>query len=175
MRKIFNQLSISDVYKNCKDLFDNDKPKFITLLEQTIDFADFIPPSFYNAFYKQFCRKRNYTLESFISKLFLQKIYSIPTDTLLFIFLNSSKILRAFCGFSKVPVASKFIHFKQNFIVHLTQMFNKLVDYTKPICQAINSNLSSTLFYDSSGIKTYVSENHPKYINTLIHTLRHLL
>ena len=46
----YNQLSLSDIYENCNNLFNNDISKFITLLENSIDFADFIPLSFYNAF-----------------------------------------------------------------------------------------------------------------------------
>jgi len=172
MRKLYNQLSISDVYDECKDLFENDKPKFITLLEQTIDFADFIPHSFYNAFYQRFGRNRTYSLESFVSALVLQKIYSIPNDSLLIIFLKTSKELRDFCGFTKVPDASKFTRFKQNFIDHLTTLFNNLVDYTEPICQTIDKTLASALVYDTSGIEAYVTENNPKYINSLIRKLK---
>lgn len=172
MRKLYNQLSISDIYDDCKDLFDNNKSKFITLLEQTIDFADFIPQSFYNAFYQHFGRNRKFSLESFVSALVLQKIYSIPTDTLLIIFLKTSKELRDFCGFTKVPDASKFTRFKQDFIEHLTTLFHNLVDYTEPICHAINNTLASALAYDTSGIEAYVNENNPKYINSLIRQLK---
>jgi len=48
--------------------------------------------------------------------LILQRIFTIPTDTFLIIFLKYSKDLRDFCGFDKVPDASKFIHLKQNFL-----------------------------------------------------------
>lgn len=172
MRKLYNQLSISDVYDECKNLFENNKPKFLTLLEQTIDFADFIPHSFYNAFYQHFGRNRKYSLASFVSALVLQKIYSIPNDSLLITFLKTSKELRDFCGFATVPDASKFTRFKQNFIVHLTALFNNLVDYTEPICQNIDKTLASALAYDTSGIEAYVTENNPKYINSLIRQLK---
>lgn len=46
--------------------------------------------------------------------------------------------LRDFCGFSKVADASKFTRFKQYFEPYLQSMFNLLVDYTEPICQAIS-------------------------------------
>ena len=172
MQKSYNQLSLADIYDECKEMFDNNKSKFITLLEKTIDFAEFIPQTFYNAFYQHFGRNREYSLEAFISALILQKIFSIPTDSLLIIILKNSNELRDFCGFSKVPDASKFTRFKQNFIEDLTIMFNKLVDYTEPICKAIDSNLASTLVYDTSGIEAYVTENNPKYINSLIHKLK---
>ena len=149
MRKKYNQLSLSDIYENCNDLFNNDKSKFITLLENSIDFADFIPLSFYNAFNQHFGRNRKYYLSALISALILQKIYSIPTDAILITFLKISKELREFCGFTKVPDASKFTRFKQDFLDHLTLLFNNLVDYTEPICRAIDSTLANTLVYDT--------------------------
>lgn len=172
MRKLYNQLSLSDIYSECKEVFDKNKSKFITLLEQTIDVADFIPQSFFNAFYQRFGRNREYSLEAFLSALILQKIFSIPTDSLLIVFLKNSKELRDFCGFSKVPDASKFTRFKQTFLEELTLMFHKLVDLTEPICKAIDCSLASTLVYDTSGIEAYVTENNPKYINTLIRQLK---
>ena len=54
MRKEFNQQSLSDIYEDCQGFFDNDKPKFLALLESTINIADFIPQTFYNAFYLRF-------------------------------------------------------------------------------------------------------------------------
>jgi hypothetical protein len=128
MRKLYNQLSLSDIFDHCKGLFENDKSKFITLLENSIDFDDFIPKSFHNAFYQNFGRKRDYSLSAFISAFILQKILSIPTDSLLIIFLKNSKEIRDFCGFYKVPDASKFTRFKQDFLEHLTILFNHLVD-----------------------------------------------
>ena len=51
-------------------------------------------------------------------------------------------------------------------------MFSKMVDYTEPICQAIDSTLASMITLDTSGIELYVKENNPKYLNTLIRTLK---
>ena len=65
MRKKYNQLSLSDIYENCNDLFNIDKSKFINLLENSIDFADFIPLPFYNAFNQHFGRNRKYSLSAF--------------------------------------------------------------------------------------------------------------
>lgn len=47
-------------------------------------------------------------------------------------------------------------------------MFSKMVDYTEPICQAINSTLASIITFDTSGIELYIKENNPKYLNTFI-------
>ena len=127
--KKYNQLLLSDIYDNCKDLFNNGKSKFITLLENSIAFADFIPLSFYNAFNQRFGRKREYSLSAFVSALILQKVYSIPADAILINYLKTNEELREFCGFAKVLDSSKLTRFKQNLVDHLILLFNTLVEY----------------------------------------------
>lgn len=51
-------------------------------------------------------RPRGCPLTSYISALLLQKIFTIPTDSLLILILNFSSELRSFCGITKVPDAS---------------------------------------------------------------------
>jgi hypothetical protein len=46
--------------------------------------------------------------------------------------------------------------FKQTFITKLELMFSEMVDYTQPICQAIDSTLASILILDTSGIELYI-------------------
>ena len=100
-----------------------------------------------------------------IKALLLQLIFSIPTVSLLIIFLKYSQELRAFCGFDVVPDASKFSRFKQNFLPDLQSMFDSLVDLTEPICQKIDAKKASMLLFDTSGIEAWVTENNPKYAN----------
>ncbi|MEF9918350.1 MAG: transposase, partial [Eubacterium sp.] len=121
---------------------------------------------------KHFGRKRTYPLHGFLSALILQKIFSIPSDALLLVFLSLSRELRDFCGFDKVPDASLLTRFKQDFCPFLEQMFEELVDLTEPICQAINASLSSMLTFDTSGIELYVTENNPKYFNSLLNQIK---
>jgi len=168
----FKQLFLSDIYDNCIELTDNDKPFFLSLLDEHIQLSDLISSSFYDAFYKRFGRKRKFHLESFFYALIIQSIFSVPTDSLLIIFLNFSKKIRDFCGFTKVPDASKFTRFKQDFSEHLQQLFDSLVELTEPICQRINSELASSLIFDTSGIEAYVTENNPKFLNRLIKQLK---
>ena len=172
MRKHFRQQTLGDVFEECKELFDNDKPRFLQLLESAVDIGTFIPEAFYNAFYKRYGRNRLYPLEGFIAALLLQKILSIPSDTLLIVFLKFSKELREFCGFNKVPDGSKFTRFKQDFGEHIELMFEQLVDYTEPICREIDAALAEILIYDTSGIEAYVKENNPKFINARIKQLK---
>ena len=166
------QLSIADIYSDCTNSFDNDKYHFLELLENNIDLDELIPANFPIHFYSSVGRHRKYPLIGFIWSLLIQRIFSIPTDRLLIIFLQYSRELREFCGFSKVPDASKFTRFKQDFLPDLQSMFDKLVDITEPICHQIDNNLASMLAFDTSGIEAFVTENNPKYANTIIKQLK---
>ena len=37
------QLSLADIFEDCKDIFESDKPQFLTLLENHIDLDEIIP------------------------------------------------------------------------------------------------------------------------------------
>jgi hypothetical protein len=166
------QLSLADIFEDCQKIYDSDKPQFLTLLENHIDLDSIIPLSFINHFYASTGRPRKYSLSSMLWALIIQRIFSIPTDSLLLVFLNYSKHLREFCGFTKVPDASKITRFKQEFLPDLQQVFDNLVDYTEPICQAIDVEKASMTIFDSSGIEAYVTENNPKYANKIIKQLK---
>lgn len=107
-----------------------------------------------------------------LKALLIQRIFSIPTDTLLIIFLKYSQELRDFCGFDAVPDASKFTRFKQDFLLDLQSMLAHLVDLTEPICQKLDSALASMTIFDTSGIEAWVTENNPKYTNRIIKQLK---
>ena len=168
----YKQLSLADIFSDCQEKFEEDKYYFLSLLAQHINLDEFIPISFRNHFYANTGRRRKYPLEGFIWALFIQRIFSIPTDSLLIIFLKYSKELRDFCGFSKVPDASKFTRFKQEFLPDLQSMFDNLVDVTEPICQDIDEHLASMTIFDTSGIEAFVTENNPKFANRIISRLK---
>ena len=107
-----------------------------------------------------------------LKALLIQRIFSIPTDTLLIVFLKYSQELRDFCGFDVVPDGSKFTRFKQDFLSDLQSMFDHLVDLTEPICQNLDSALASMTIFDISGIEAWVTENNPKYANRIIKQLK---
>ena len=111
-----NQLSLADVFSDCQDIYESDKPAFLSLLQSNIDLDEIIPDSFRNHFYASTGRSRKYPLHAFLWALIIQRIFSISTDSLLIVFLNYSRHLREFCGFNKVPDASKITRFKQAFI-----------------------------------------------------------
>lgn len=168
----YKQLSLADIYSDCQDKFENDKPAFLSLLETYIDLDEIIPISFRNHFYASTGRSRKYPLKALLWALIIQRIFSIPTDQLLLAFLTYSKPLREFCGFTKVPDASKITRFKQDFLDDLQIVFDKLVDVTEPICQAIDSAKADMTIFDSSGIEAFVTENNPKYANQIIRQLK---
>ena len=84
----YRQISLNDTFSNCQDIFVEDAPSFFQLLNEHFDIQEFIPSVFHNAFYQHFGRKRDYPLEAFLSSLILQKIFSIPSDSLLLLFLR---------------------------------------------------------------------------------------
>jgi hypothetical protein len=168
----YHQISLKDSFSECQDIFVNDTPSFFQLLDAHMDIGEFIPPEFTLAFYQTIGRKRIFPLTGFLSALILQKVFSIPTDSLLIILLSLCKELRDFCGFHKVPDAPLFTRFKQNFLSYLESMFSCMVDYTEPICKSIDAALADILTLDTSGIELYVTENNPKTLNTLIKKLK---
>lgn len=167
-----NQLSLADVFSNCQDIYDSDKPEFLSLLQSNIDLDVIIPASFRNHFYASTGRARKYPLHAFLWALIIQRIFSIPTDSLLLVFLKYSRHLREFCGFNKVPDASKITRFKQDFLLDLQSVFDNLVDVTEPICQALDSAKADMTIFDSSGIEAWITENNPKFANRIIKQLK---
>lgn len=172
MANYYHQISLKESFSDCRDMFVEDTPSFFQLLDQYFALSLFIPPSFYNAYHQHLGRKRAYPLTGFLSALILQKIFSIPSDALLILFLKLCKELRDFCGFSKIPDASLFTRFKQDFEQHIELMFRNMVDFTEPICQKIDASLANILTFDTSGIELYVTENNPKTLNALIKRLK---
>ena len=134
------QLSLADIFTDCQNKFDNDKYEFLELLENTINLDEIVPVSFISHFHAVTGRPRRHQLYPMLKALLLQLIFSIPTVSLLIIFLKYSQELRDFCGFDVVPDASKFTRFKQDFLPDLQSMFDRLVDLTEPICQRIDAD-----------------------------------
>lgn len=151
----YKQLSLADIFSDYQNKFENDKPAFLSLLEQHIDLDEIVPASFRNHFYASTSRTRKYSLYSLLWALIIQRIFSIPSDSLLLTFLKYSKPLRYFCGFSKVPDASKITRFKQDFLMDLQSVFSRLVDLTEPICQAIDAENANMTIFNSSGNEAF--------------------
>ena len=168
----YKQLSLAEIYSDCQNIFENDKHEFLDMLEQHIDLGKLIPYRFYSHYYADTGRPREYPLTAMLWALILQRIFSITEDSLLLLFLKFSRELRDFCGFTKVPDASKITRFKQDFLMDLQGMFDNLVDITEPICQKIDAHKAIMTIFDTSGIEAYVRENNPKYVNRIIKQLK---
>ena len=61
-----NQLELADVFTECQDIFEADKPRFLTLLEENIDLEALIPRSFAKNYYSYIGRPRTYGLVSML-------------------------------------------------------------------------------------------------------------
>lgn len=168
----YKQISLADIFDDCREIYESDKPQFLSLLEKHIDLDEIVPISFRKHYYASTGRNRKYPLNAMLWALIIQRLFSIPTDSLLLIFLRYSRHLREFCGFTKVPDASKITRFKQDFLEDLQSVFDHLVDVTEPICQDMDDHLASMLLFDTSGIEAYVAENNPKYANHIIKQLK---
>ena len=77
-------------------------------MDEAINLDEIVPVSFVSHFHAITGRPRKHQLYPMLKALLLQRIFSIPTDTLLIVFLKYSQELRDFCGFDVVPDASKF-------------------------------------------------------------------
>ena len=166
------QLTLADVFEDCQNKFDNDKYEFLQLLDETLDLDEIVPVSFVNHFYAATGRPRRHQFYPMLKALFLQLFFSIPTSSLLIIFLRFSQELQDFCGFTRVPDASKFTRSKQDFLPDLQVLFDHLVDLTEPICQQIDKAKASMILFDTSGTEAWVTENNPKYANRIIKQLK---
>jgi len=160
------QMSLFDIYSDALDSLENDKPELFKLLDIHINWDEIIPNTFYTAFYKRLGRNRKYSLEGLLRALFLQRIFHYVEDSQLLNTLRFSSEMRRYCGFSKVPDASRLTRFKQDFCEHIRILFERLVDITEPICRKMDTALADMLIYDTTGIESYVAENNPKFLQS---------
>ena len=84
----YHQISLSDIFSDYQNSFIDDSTSFFSLLSEHFDLNEFIPSEFLTAFYLSIGRKRLYPLQGFLTAFILQKIFSIPTDSLLLLFLH---------------------------------------------------------------------------------------
>ncbi|MCD8398667.1 MAG: ISNCY family transposase, partial [Lachnospiraceae bacterium] len=75
------QLTLADFFEDCREIFESDKPQFLSLLENHIDLDEIIPASFYRNYYASTGRNRKYPLNAMLWALIIQRLFSIPTDS----------------------------------------------------------------------------------------------
>jgi len=164
MRKKVTQMSLVDTYMDMAASLEHDKPLLFRRLDEHIDWDSIIPDRFYTAFHQRMGRPRKYPLLGFIKGLVLQRVFGYAQDSQLLNTLRHAREMRDFCGFHKVPDAAKLTRFKQDFLPHLAQVFDRLVELTEPICRAMDAELADSLIFDTTGIESYVTENNPKFM-----------
>ena len=98
----YKQLSLKDFFTDCQNKFDNDKYEFLSILDNSISLDEIVPVSFISHFHAATGRPRKHLLFPMLKALLLQLIFSIPTTSLLIVFLKYSQELRDFCGFDVV-------------------------------------------------------------------------
>ena len=62
----YKQLSLCDIFEDCQNIFDSDKPPFLSLLENHIDLDSIVPVSFFNHYYSSTGRHRKYSLTAML-------------------------------------------------------------------------------------------------------------
>jgi len=165
MRNKMKQLSLYDIYTEITATIEEDKPLLFRRLDEHINWSELIPARFYTAFHQRMGRPREYTLVSFMKSLVLQRIFGYTDDSLLLNTLRHSKEMREFCGFDKVPDASKLTRFKQDFLLYISEVFERMVELTEPICREMDAEAADELIFDTTGIENYVKENNPKFMS----------
>jgi hypothetical protein len=168
MKTNCKQVSFSDFFEEFNQLVDTKKPMILKYFEDYIDINSLIPHEFYDSYYSSTGRPRDYSLESMISALIFKCFFSIPTISILIIFLSISSELRKACGFESIPHKSQFSRFLTDFYHEINLMFHNLVNLTEPICNEIDSFRSSILISDTTGFEAYVKENNPKFFESFL-------
>lgn len=74
----YKQISLADIFESCRDIYESDKPQFLSLLEKHIDLDEIIPISFRKHYYASTGRNRKYPLNAMLWALIIQRLFSIP-------------------------------------------------------------------------------------------------
>ena len=116
----YKQLTLAEIFEDCQNKFDNDKYQFLSLLDEAINLDEIVPLSFVSHFHASIGRPRRHKLFSMLKALLLQRIFSIPTDTLLICVFRSTPrncvISVALMLFRMAPNSHGF---KQDFLLDL--------------------------------------------------------
>jgi hypothetical protein len=168
------QLNILEVYKSlCSEL--TEKPnKIFTLLKENFDIGKFIHSSFYSRYYKTLGSKRDIPLESVLSLFVFKNLFTVPTESLLRLFLLLCKELREFCGFNRsIPDEPFLSRFKESFEHDIKIVFDSMVSLSLDICDEMGNileqkgepNPAKMLVNDTSALKPKVRKTTPSSFN----------
>ena len=68
------QLTLADFFEECKDIYESDRPQFLTLLENHIDLDEIVPISFRRHYYASTGRNRKYPLNATLWVLIIHRL-----------------------------------------------------------------------------------------------------
>lgn len=96
-----NQLSLADDFLECQNIYESDKPAFLSLFQSNIDLDEIIPDSFLNHFYTSTGRSHKYPLYAFFWHLLFSGFFQFSlihcfvfSRNIPGIFVNSVVLLR---------------------------------------------------------------------------------
>lgn len=159
----YYQLSLLDLGEEFSNFLTDTSSNYFELFRNYISFSEIIPFSFYNTYYQNMGRIREFPLESMLMFFIYKNFRSISRDTTLLRILHDSPDLRKSLGFYKLPHPSQLSRFKINFLdqIHLT--LDSLVSLVNDELKIISPSTSKILIADTTGFESYVTENNPKF------------
>ena len=101
----YKLLSLADIYADYQNYFKNDKPSFLSLLENHINLDEIIPLFYRSHFYASTGKQRKFPLNAMLWNLIIQHIISFSTAQY---FLHTPNHLMNSVVFTKVPNYSNF-------------------------------------------------------------------
>lgn len=165
------QLSFLELYEHVKNVALNKPHSLLGFFNNFIDLSQFIPQSFYKAYYHYFGKHREFSLESILCAFFVQKILKLSTLTQLRAVLLNSFELRNFCNLIKVPSISTFSRFRKFFCSEIETLFYNIAKYAQNLSSQLNPELASTIIFDTTALKPMLKENNPKFIQSQLKKL----
>lgn len=107
MKANWKQTTFSNFFQNFDELVDTKKPMVLELFEGYIDVKSLIPHEFYEKYYSNIGRPREYSQKSMVLGFLCKCFFSLPNISILIIFLSISYGLRSTCGFTSVFLTYK--------------------------------------------------------------------
>lgn len=164
----FYQLSLYDINEEFSNFLTDTSSNYFELFRNYISFSEIIPFSFYNIYYQNMGRSREFSLEAMMMFFIYKNFRSISRDITLLRILKDSPDLRLSLGFNKLPHPSQISRFKTNFLDQLHLTLDHLVSVVNDELKMIVPDASKILIADTTGFEGYVTENNPKFFEGLL-------
>lgn len=168
----FNQVSLFDLDAELHELTASKSDQLFSLFNQFTNMDDIIPASFYNAYYSDVGKNRDFPLDGMLKALVFYNLLGLPTVSTLIFIISISSDFRKFLGFPRAPHPSQFSRFKSLFYDEILKTFHHLVDFTSDFAIDADEALANILITDTTGFELYVKENNPKFYQTMLKTVK---